>query len=79
VLSVSPIAAKVLERLYGDCDESGIWHPKKLAAAPKASHPTTYHMYPLQADTKTHEGRVADVSFRLALIARLQGRPLEYS
>jgi hypothetical protein len=79
VLSVSPIAAKVLERLYGDCDQSGVWHPKKLTAAPKASHPTTYHMYPLQADTKSHEGRVADVSFRLALIARLQGRPLEYT
>lgn len=75
----SPSAQKVLSRLCSECDENGVWHPKKLTAAPKATHPASYHCYPLHSDLKSPDGRIADVTFRLALIAKLTGRPLEYS
>jgi hypothetical protein len=78
VLQQSPIAARVLDRLESDLDERGVWHPKKLSAPPRSTHPATYHMYPLCADPKSAEGKAVDVTFRLALIARLTGRPLEY-
>jgi hypothetical protein len=79
MLAGSPIAEKVLGRLESECDEAGVWHPKKLNAAPRAHHASTYHAYPLGADPKSTDGRVGDVTFRLALIAKLSGRPLEYT
>jgi hypothetical protein len=48
-------------------------------AAPRAVHPATYHYYPLAGDPKSADGRIIDVTFRLALIAKLMGRPLEYT
>lgn len=78
-LEHSPSARKVLTRLYGECDEFGVWRPKKLAAAPKAVNPMSHHFYPLQDEPRTGEGKVADVTFRLARIAKLAGRPLEYT
>jgi hypothetical protein len=78
-LAISPIATRVLTRLYADCDELGVWHPKKLATVPKAIHPASYHFYPLHEDIKASDGRVVDVTFRLALIAKLAGRPIEYT
>jgi hypothetical protein len=78
-LESSPSARKVLTRLYGECDDRGVWHPKKLASPPRATNPASYHFYPLVEDTKTPEGRVVDVTFRLARIAKLAGRQLEYS
>jgi hypothetical protein len=71
-------AQRVLSRLYGECDESGVWRPKKLMAHPRAVKPVSYHAYPLQPDTRSVESRAADVTFRLAIIARLIGRPLEF-
>ncbi len=78
-LGVSPIATRVLSRLYGDCDELGVWHPKKLVGVPKATHAASYHYYPLHEDIKASDGRVVDVTFRLALIAKVMGRPIEYT
>lgn len=75
----SPGITRVLKRLFGECDNAGVWRPRKLAAAPRAASHHTYHMYPLQADTSTPEGRAVDVTFRLALIAKLLGRPLRYT
>jgi hypothetical protein len=75
----SPSARKVLGRLYGECDEFGVWRPSRLATAPKAVNPISHHFYPLQADPRTGEGRMVDVTFRLARIAKLAGRPLEYT
>jgi len=79
MLAGSPLGAKVLTRLEGERDELGVWHPKKLTAGPKSSHRAAYHTYPLCGNTKLPDCRVADVTFRLALIAKLAGRPLEYS
>jgi hypothetical protein len=73
----SPAVEKVLHRLYADCDEGGVWRPG-ISSAPRAVSPVSYHFYPLHPDNKTVDGRVVDVTFRLARIARLMGRPLEY-
>ena len=60
-------------RLLKDCDEAGVWRPKNLRSQPKALNKITYHYYPLLADAKTTDGREVDVTFRLALIAKLLG------
>jgi len=75
----SPIALRVLHRLTQDCDNHGVWRPKKLTAAPRPHHPASYHTYPLHPDPRTGESRYADVTFRLALIAKTMGRQLEYT
>lgn len=77
-LHTNPVATKVLARLTSECDEQGVWRPKSLKAAPKATHKITYHTYPVHLESKAPDSRVVDVSFRLALIARLLGWPLEY-
>ena len=74
----APLATKVLSRLLRDCDDDGIWHPKNLRSQPKAANKITYHYYPLLMDAKTTEGREVDITFRLALIAKLLGWSLDY-
>jgi hypothetical protein len=74
----APVASKVLGRLLKDTDESGVWRPKNLRSQPKALNKITYHYYPLLADAKTTEGREVDVTFRLALIAKLLGWSIDY-
>ncbi|MEO8450187.1 MAG: hypothetical protein ABI647_10380 [Gemmatimonadota bacterium] len=77
-LHTAPVARKVLHRLLVDVDDQGVWHPKGIKAAPKATHKITYHSYPLNPETKDPESRLVDVTFRLALIAKLLGWQLEY-
>jgi hypothetical protein len=79
VLAASPSANRVLAKLYGECDETGVWRPKKLASAPKAVNPISWHFYPLHDDIRMGEGRSVDITFRLARIAKLAGRPLEFA
>jgi hypothetical protein len=76
---LSTSSMRILNRLYGECDAMGVWHPKRQLTAPRAVHPATYHFYPLASDPKSVDGRIIDVTFRLALIAKLMGRPLEYT
>lgn len=76
---LSASAVKVLTRLYAECDAHGVWRPGRLGAAPKATHPATYHFYPLALEAKSPEAKFADVTFRLALIARLMGREVSYT
>jgi len=78
-LEWAPVATKVLGRLLKDCDESGVWHPKNLRSPPKAMNKITYHYYPLHLDSKSTEGKEVDVTFRLALIAKVLGWSLSYS
>ncbi len=73
VLHNSASAAKIWARLQKDCDERGVWSPKNLRTLPKRVSPWSYHYFPLQGDTKSLEGRQADVTFRMAYIARLAG------
>jgi hypothetical protein len=77
-LHTAPVATKVLARLIRDCDDRGVWAPKGLRAQPKPLNPITHHYYPLLPDPKTAEGRVADVTFRLAVIAKALGWQVDY-
>ena len=72
-LEWAPVATKVLGRLVKDLDENGVWSPKNLRSLPKAGNKITYHYYPLHGDSKTTEGREADITFRLALIGKALG------
>jgi len=72
-----PSASRVLARLFNECDEQGIWSPKSLRALPKTSNPVTAHYFPLEGPGKSPAQRQTDVTFRLALIARLMGLPVE--
>lgn len=78
-LQWAPVATKVLQRLLADCDDAGVWKPKNLRSVPKASNRITWHYFPLELDGKTLESRETDVTFRLALIAKLLGWELGYS
>jgi hypothetical protein len=77
-LHTNPVATKVLARLMSEVDEQGVWRPKALKTAPRAIHKITYHTYPLHQESRGPDTRLVDVTFRLALIARLLGWPLEY-
>ena len=78
-LEWAPVATKVLGRLLKDCDELGVWRPKNLRSQPKPGNKITYHYYPLHLDAKTTEGREVDITFRLALIAKVLGWSLSYT
>jgi hypothetical protein len=67
---------KMYERFVDDCDRTGVWHPHKGMAMPKSTNPYVWPMFPLE---RAHGGeeRWADVTFRVGLIARLSGRPVE--
>ena len=73
VLNQAANAAKVWARLAKDVDTDGVWRPKNLRALPKGSTPWTYHAFPLEGDSKKPDARFVDVTFRMALIARLAG------
>lgn len=73
VLQQSASAAKVWGRLVKESDRQGVWHPKGLRTLPKGSSPWAYHMFPIESDTKKPEAKQTDVTFRMALIARLAG------
>ncbi len=73
VIQHSVSAARVWARLAKDCNDEGVWSPKNLRTQPKRISPWSYHAFPLQADAKSVESRQADVTFRMALIARLAG------
>jgi hypothetical protein len=77
-LSWAPVATRVLARLLKDTDETGVWRPKNLRSQPKALDKITYHFYPLHLDAKTAEGREVDMTFRLAVIAKLLGWQLDF-
>ena len=78
-LSASASATAFLEGLLADIDADGIWHPKNLRSQPKASSPISHHMWPLAADDGELTSRQADLTFRLALIAKRLGWRLEFS
>ncbi len=68
--------SKLYDRFLDDRDEQGVWHPHKGMSAQRSSNPFTWPAYPLESALAGDE-RWTDVTFRLGLIARLSGRPLE--
>lgn len=79
MLNTSPSAQKVLARLLSECDERGVWSPKNLRSMPRSPSKLVNFAFPLEADSKKPESRQADVTFRLALIAKLAGWQLQYT
>jgi hypothetical protein len=68
---------KLLERFLDDRDREGVWHPhNKGTTLPKSDNPHVWPTYPLETQREGDE-RWADMTFRLGLIARLTGRPIE--
>ncbi|MFN0098486.1 MAG: hypothetical protein ACKVS7_07420 [Gemmatimonadaceae bacterium] len=67
---------KMYERFVDDCGRDGVWHPHKGLAMPKSTDPYVWPMYPLES---VHGGdeRWSDVTFRIGLIGRLSGRPID--
>lgn len=78
-LAAAPNASQGFMRLLEDVDTDGIWHPKNLRSQPKAATPLTYHCWPLAPDDGELASRQADITFRLACIAKRLGWQLEYS
>lgn len=78
-LHTAPIATRVLGRLLKECDESGVWHPKNLRSQPKGADRASYHFFPLLPGDSSVISRQADVTFRLALTAKLLNWRLEYT
>jgi hypothetical protein len=68
--------SRLFERFLDDRDRLGVWHPHKGLSAPKSAHPLSWPAYPLDQPAEGEE-RWADVTFRLGLIARISGRPIE--
>jgi hypothetical protein len=66
---------KLFDRFLDERDANGIWLPPKGASMMKTSNPFAWPSYPLETQTMGDE-RWSDATFRLGLIARLAGRPL---
>jgi hypothetical protein len=73
----SPTAVRILSRLLRDCDSDGVWSPKNLRGFPKSPSKLADFAFPLECDEKNPNSRRVDVTFRLALIAKLAGWQLE--
>lgn len=67
---------KLYERFLDDRDPQGVWHPHKGMAAVRTTNPFVWPLYPLESALAGDE-RWTDATFRLGLIARLLGRPIE--
>jgi hypothetical protein len=78
MLSTSPVAQRILVRLLRDCDERGVWSPRNLRALPKSKSKLADFAFPLEVDVRDTERRKADVTFRIALIAKLAGWQLDF-
>lgn len=68
--------SKLFERFLDDRDRDLVWHPHKGMAMPRSTNPLVWPAFPLEQMSSGDE-RWTDVTFRLGLIARLSGRPLE--
>ena len=69
--------SKMYERFVDDCGRDGVWHPHKGSASPKSTNPFTWPFFPLEPQLAAGDERWTDVTFRIGLIARLSGRPIE--
>ncbi|GAC1514775.1 MAG: hypothetical protein NVS1B4_03270 [Gemmatimonadaceae bacterium] len=67
---------KLFDRFIDDRDSEGVWHPHKGMAAPRSTNPFVWSSHPLE-ESGEGEARWSDVTFRIGLIARLGGRPID--
>lgn len=66
----------LFERFLDDRDRDYVWHPHRGSAKPQTSNPEVWVQFPLDEGSEG-EDRWSDVTFRIGLIARLLGRPIE--
>lgn len=78
VLDTAPVAQQILGRLLEDCDADGVWSPKNLRVVPRSDNNLVDFAFPLELDGRDKIRRQADVTFRLALIAKVAGWTLEF-
>jgi hypothetical protein len=64
------------ERFLDDRDRDYVWHPHRGTVKPQTTNPDVWASFPLDEGAQG-EDRWSDVTFRLGLIARLLGRPIE--
>jgi hypothetical protein len=69
--------SKLFDRFLDDQDRAGIWHPHKGLSAPSSTNPFVWPLFPLDTSGAAGEERWTDVTFRIGLIGRLAGRPIE--
>ena len=68
--------SRLLDRFLEDRDAGGVWHPHKGMGTARSTNPFVWAMYSLE-ETQAGDERWTDMTFRLGLIARLSGRPIE--
>ncbi|MDE3172499.1 MAG: hypothetical protein KGN74_05455 [Gemmatimonadota bacterium] len=68
--------SRLFDRFLDDRDADAVWHPHKGMQAVKTVNPFVWPMFPLEQELAGDE-RWTDVTFRLGLIARLAGRPID--
>lgn len=66
----------LFDRFLDDRDRDYVWHPHRGTAKPHTVNPDVWAQFPLDEGAQG-EDRWSDVTFRLGLIARLLGRPIE--
>jgi hypothetical protein len=66
----------LFDRFLDDRDRDFVWHPHRGTAKPRTTNPDVWAQFPLDEGAQG-EDRWSDVTFRLGLIARLLGRPIE--
>lgn len=66
----------LFERFLDDRDRDFVWHPHRGHAIPRSDNPAVWPSFPLELGAGAEEPWT-DVTFRLGLIARLLGRPIE--
>lgn len=77
-IDASTSAKSALAYFLADVDEAGVWNPKGLRSVPKGSSSMTDFAFPLESGSAADQ-RKSDVTFRLALIAKLAGWDLTYT
>ena len=69
---------KLYERLIDDCDSGGVWRPPRRTANMRSESAYAWPEFPLELQG-TGDERWSDVTFRLGVIARHSGRPINLS
>lgn len=77
-LERSATAQRILTRLLKDCDDDGVWNPKNLRGIPRSPSGLADFAFPLELDGQAAERRKTDVTFRLALVAKLADWELQF-
>ncbi len=66
---------RLFERFLDDRDELGVWRPPRRTTALRSANPVVWPSFPLDGQGGSDD-RIADITFRIGLIARHAGRPI---